>query len=170
MNTDSAQVPARSSSYLEEWCDVVYGKNVITDGDGTDQDMIENLIAAMPRAGDDEPIVPLSDIESGEIYAISIQNGKVRVQGGEGYYDKAAAYEKLLNASLKSGWKIWGGGIWNEGQLLNKLNDMLSYYMEIDNNIRKVDSNDSIVNHIGEAFEQWSRDNDIRSNHFERTI
>ena len=37
----------------------------------------------MPQAGDDEPIVPLSDIVSGEIYAISIQNGKVRVQGGE---------------------------------------------------------------------------------------
>lgn len=54
--------------------------------------------------------------------------------------------------------------------MLNKLNDMLSYYMEIDNNIRKADSNDSIVNHIGEAFEQWSRDNNIRSNHFERKI
>jgi len=89
---------------------------------------------------------------------------------GEEYYDKAAAYEKLLNASLISGWKIWGSEIMNEGQLLNKLSDMLSYYMDIDNQIRQSDGNDSIVNHIGEAFKQWSRENAMRSSRFESKI
>jgi hypothetical protein len=40
--------------------------------------------------------------------------------------------------------------------------------MDFDTKIQKADKKDSIVNHVGEAFAQWSADNRPKNIYFER--
>lgn len=148
----------------------VYDRKLTGDVEENSQKLLEGLLDSADNLEELTCIYGPEDmIDPGEIYAISIYDGKVHVTGGEGYEDKAAAYEKLLNASLRCVWNwSWGGRAVREEQVLNKLVDTLHYYMDVDTKIRKADSNDSIVNHVGEAFEQWRADNRPMNVHFEK--
>ncbi len=152
--------------FVEDWEDVTYGRKSIDEVDENSQQFMDGLLTSVNHM---EPFK--SELAPGEIYAFSFYDGKVHVTGGEGYEDKAATYEKLLNASLKCTFQwSWNGRVVPEEQVLNKLHDMLQYYMDIDNEIYKADSKDSIVNHAGEAFAQWSNDNRPKNLHFESRI
>ena len=145
---------------------LVYSRTDITNTETDQATLIQQILAGMSTAKELEAI-PIDENLPHEIYAISISDGKVHVQGGEGYEDKASAYEKLLNGSLEYYFKWnWNGRVVEEETVLNKLSDMLTYYMDIDNQIWEKDHSDSIVNHVDEAFEQWYTENKPRNQHF----
>jgi hypothetical protein len=167
---DSTNSKSEFQHYVEDYQDVIYGRKSIDDVDERSQKFIDGLLNSMTRVEGLECIHGQEDMVDGrEIYSFYISDGKVHVQGGEGYEAKAAAYEKLLNASLKSAWKwSWNGRTVREEQVTEKLNEILPYYMDFDTKIQKADKTDSIVNHVGEAFAQWSADNRPKNIYFER--
>ena len=144
----------------EDYENTTYSREEIeSDKSQVEESIKEKFLEGMNSCKEME-LIPIDENLPHEIYAITISDGKVHVQGGEGYEDKARAYEKLLNASLKYQfqWK-WGGRAMDEETVLNSLSDMLKYYSGIDNEIVKNDSSDSIVNHVDEAFDRWYQDN-----------
>lgn len=129
-----------------------YQKDIETDKSSTEQSAKDKLLEGMNSCKEME-LIPIDKNLPHEIYAFTISDGKVQVQGGEGY-------EKLLNASLtyQFQWK-WGSRAMEEETVLNALTDMLKYYSGIDNEIVKNDSSDSIVHHVNEAFDRWYQEN-----------
>lgn len=106
-----------------------------------------------------------------EIYSTRIKDGKLCISGGEGYHHKAKAYEKLVNASMNSIWnRKTNAPLAKETDILNQADDLLKYYMGIDNDIRKADKNDSIANHIDDAFLKWQSENQPKRHHFDGRI
>jgi hypothetical protein len=163
-----------SSEYEFLYCEddyqnVIYGKRSVDDVDEKSHKFIEGLLNFMNGVEELEFKFEDGDtINSGEIYAIYISDGKVHVQGGSGYEDKAAAYEKLLNASIKCVWS-WSrnGRAVKQDRVIEKLTEIFHYYTDFDTKIQKADRKDSIVNHVGEAFAHWSIDNSPKKAHFE---
>lgn len=165
METACAQQPRETSApclahYLEEYYNVVYDRKSLEDLDEQDRSYVENMFKGVTACGEMECFHTAEDMErASEIYAISFYDGKVHVQGGHGYEDKARAYEELLNASLPyiGMWSWHGRGV-SESRLLEKLDETLHYYMDYDNEIYEKNHKDSIVNHVDDAFSQWYED------------
>ena len=151
----------RLAHYLEEYYNVAYDRKSLDDLDEQDRDIVGNMFKNVTACSEMECFHTVEDMErASEIYAISFYDGRVHVQGGSGYEDKARAYERLLNASLPyiSMWS-WHGRSVRESQLLEKLDETLHYYMDYDNEIYKKNNKDSIVNHVDDAFSRWYEDN-----------
>ncbi len=165
-DTAKAQDQTENNSAIdidyEDYQDVVYGREGIADIGEKERtilgDFINNGVDNCCKMECYDPSKEKSLTH--EIYCISIYDGKVHVTGGAGYQDKAAAYEKLLNASFGYAYKwSFGGRMINEEQALNKLDDILQYYMKYDQQIYQQDKNDSIANHVGDAFDEWYQSN-----------
>ncbi len=159
--TDEAEKKSSRIDYYEEYKEVIYGQKGIINVDENSRKFIEGMMCALGKCSEMECTHSKEDLQrAGEIYCITIRDGKVHVGGGQGYEDKAAAYEKLLNASFGYAYRwSWGGRMVSEESALNKLDEILHHYMDYDEKIYQKDNNDSIVNHIGEAFDDWYQNN-----------
>ena len=135
------------------------------------EELLERMLNSMSKANQSEKIVEYDESLGREIYAFSIYDGKVHVSGNEGFEYKAAAYEKLINASLNKSWNcLFKGAIVGETELLNTVEGILKYYMDIDNDYRKQNKNDSITNHVNDAFQKWCDDHKQKEIHFEGRV
>lgn len=134
--------------------------------------LLSKMLKSMSKVEHLDKIRKLEDeAYCGEVYAYMIDNGKIRVCGGDGYHHKAHAYEKLINASMNSVWSWMPNGmIAKEKDILDQAGGLLKYYMEIDNNIRKSNKKDSIANHVEEAFMQWKTEFQPKRYHFDGRI
>lgn len=123
------------------------------------QDIFDKMLQGLSDVEELSKIRKLeNEINPGEIYSFSIYDGKVHVGGGNEFRDKAAAYEKLVNASLHSSWKdLFGTKIVYEKDLMNKVEQVLRFYQDADYSYVKKDKKDSIVNHVEEAFMEWQK-------------
>lgn len=131
-------------------------------------ELLERMLSSMKKAESSEKIVQYDEDLGREIYAFSIHDGKVHVSGNEGFEYKAMTYEKLVNASLNKSWNcLFKGSMVSESKLIDTVDGILKYYMNIDNDYRKKDRNDSIVNHVDEAFQKWCDDHKQREIHFD---
>lgn len=131
-------------------------------------ELLERMLSSMKKAESSEKIVQYDEDLGREIYAFSIYDGKVHVSGNEGFEYKAMTYEKLVNASLNKSWNyLFKGSMVSESKLIDTVDGILKYYMNIDNAYRKKDKNDSITNHVDEAFQKWCDDHKQRENHFD---
>ena len=134
-------------------------------------ELLERMLSSMSKAVSSEKIVQYDEDLGREIYAFSIYDGKVHVSGNEGFEYKAMTYEKLINASLnKSGDCLFKGLTVDEAELIDKVDGILKYYMDIDNDYRKNNKGDSITNHINEAFQKWCDDHQQKELHFDGRI
>jgi hypothetical protein len=108
---DNTNSKSEFQYYVEDYQDVIYGRKSINDVDENSQKFIDGLLNSMKRVEELECMHGQEDIiDGGEIYSFYISDGKVHVQGGKGYEQKAAAYEELLNASIKRVWNwSWNG-------------------------------------------------------------
>ena len=80
-------------------------------------------------------------------------------------------YEKLVNASLNKSWNcLFNGAFVDEGKLINTVDGILKYYMDIDNEYRKDNKSDSITNHVYESFQKWCDDHKQKEFHFDGRI
>lgn len=143
----------------EEYQCAVYNRETVQDQSFIQESLKEKILGNLKGATELE-LIPVDENLPHEIYAISISEGKVHVQGGKGYEDKASAYEKLLNASM--GYALqwhWKGGSMDEETVLSRLTDMLDYYMDYDQKVHEADHSDSIVNHVNDAFDSWFQEN-----------
>lgn len=130
-------------------------------------ELLERMLSSMSKAESSEKIVQYDEDLGREIYAFSIYDGKVHVSGNEGFEYKAMTYEKLVNASLNKSWNcLFKGSMVSESKLIDTVDGILKYYMNIDNDYRKKDRNDSIVNHVDEAFQKWCDDHKQKEFHF----
>ena len=131
-------------------------------------ELLERMLSSMKKAESSEKIVQYDEDLGREIYAFSIYDGKVHVSGNEGFEYKAMTYEKLVNASLNKSWNyLFKGSMVSESKLIDTVDGILKYYMNIDNDYRKKDKNDSITNHVDEAFQKWCDDHKQREIHFD---
>ena len=131
-------------------------------------ELLERMLSSMSKAESSEKIVQYDEDLGREIYAFSIYDGKVHVSGNEGFEYKAMTYEKLVNASLNKSWNcLFKGSMVSESKLIDTVDGILKYYMNIDNAYRKKDKNDSITNHVDEAFQKWCDDHKQREIHFD---
>lgn len=81
---------------------------------------------------------------------------------------KAQAYERLINTTLNSSWSyLFQGEIVSEMQLLDKIDDLFKYYSKLDQDYKKIDKNDSIENHLVDAFAQWKEEHLPVKSHFD---
>lgn len=135
-------------------------------------ELLAKMMNSMSRAENHEKIYKLEDMAyCNEVYAFSFSDGKIHVSGGEGYEHKAAAYERLVNASLNRSWStLFGGGMVSENDLINTVDGMLKYYTGIDHEIIKNNKNDSIVNHVNDAFQRWCEEHPISTVRFDSRI
>lgn len=147
--------------------DVVYRKDMMTSIDK--DEVIDKMLVSMKRTEDIEELRELkSEICSGEIYAYSIRDGKVHVSGGKGYEHKAQAYERLINSTLNSSWSyLFQGEKVSEMQLLDKIDELFKYYSKLDQDYKKIDKNDSIENHLVDAFDKWKEEHLPVKSHFD---
>ena len=53
-----------------------------------------------------------------------------------------------------------------EETVISSLEKMLDYYMNYDNKLYEKNSKDSIVDHVGEAFDNWYQSNKPANTHF----
>ena len=134
-------------------------------------ELLERMLSSMSKAANSEKIVEYDEDLGREIYAFSIYDGKVHVSGNEGFEYKAMTYEKLVNASLNKSWNcLFKGSMVSESKLIDTVDGILKYYMNIDNDYRKKDKNDSITNHVDEVFQKWCDDHKQREIHFDGRI
>ena len=135
------------------------------------KELLERMLESMDRAKCSEKLVEYDESIGREIYAFSIYGGKVHVSGNEGFEYKAMTYEKLVNASLNKSWNyLFNGAFVDEKKLINTVDGILKYYMDIDNDYRKDNKNDSITNHVYESFQKWCDDHKQKEFHFDGRI
>lgn len=135
------------------------------------KELLERMLESMDRAKCSEKLVEYDESIGREIYAFSIYGGKVHVSGNEGFEYKAMTYEKLVNASLNKSWNyLFNGAFVDEGKLINTVDGILKYYMDIDNEYRKDNKSDSITNHVYESFQKWCDDHKQKEFHFDGRI
>ena len=131
-------------------------------------ELLERMLSSMSKAEHSEKIVEYDEELGREIYAFSIYDGKVHISGNEGFEYKAMTYEKLVNASLNKSWNcLFKGSIVGESKLIDTVNGILKYYMDIDSDYRRNNKSDSITNHVDEAFEKWCDDHKQKEFHFD---
>ena len=131
-------------------------------------ELLERMLSSMSKAEHSEKIVEYDEELGREIYAFSIYDGKVHVSGNEGFEYKAMTYEQLINASLNKSWNcLFKGAIVEESRLIDTVNGILKYYMDIDSDYRRNNKSDSITNHVDEAFQKWCDNHKQREIHFD---
>ena len=134
-------------------------------------ELLERMLSSMKKAESSEKIVQYDKDLGREIYAFSIYDGKVHVSGNEGFEYKAMTYEKLVNASLNKSWNcLFKESIVGESKLIDTVEGILKYYMNIDNEYRKKNKDDSITNHVEDAFQKWCYDHKQEEIHFDGRI
>jgi len=132
-------------------------------------DLLSKMLKSMSKVEGLSKIRKLeNEVDASEIYATTISNGKITITGSERYQYKAKAYEKLVNASMSRIWsRMPNMSLVGETDVLDQASGLLKYYMTIDNDIRKADRNDSIVNHVEDAFTKWQSEFMPQRYHFE---
>lgn len=132
------------------------------------EELLEKMLNSMGKVEGLEKITAYDESIGKEIYAFSIYDGKVHVSGNEGFENKAMTYERLVNASLNKSWNcLFKGAIVGEEKLLETVDGILKYYMNIDNEYKKSNKNDSITNHVEDAFQKWCDDHKQKEIHFD---
>ncbi len=133
------------------------------------EDLLSKMLKSMNKVDGLPKIRKLeNEVDASEIYATTISNGKITITGGEKYQYKARAYEKLVNASMNCLWsRMPNVSLVSETDVLNQASGLLKYYMAIDNDVRKNDKTDSIVNHVEEAYTKWQSEFVPQRYHFE---
>lgn len=167
-NLEEEKVIADGSNELSQ--ESTYSKKTLLGMDK--KDILANMLEHMSNAEELEKIRELKgEINPGEIYSFCINNGKVKISGGDGYANKARAYEKLVNASLNSSWnQLFHSSSISENHLMDKIDSILHFYMDVDYAIQKQDRNDSIENHITDAFDKWEKSIQPERMHFNGRI
>ena len=157
--------PVETNGLIDSDSTACYDKSIFQPG--RRGELLERMLSSMSKAESSEKIVQYDENLGREIYAFSIYDGKVHVSGNEGFEYKAMTYEKLVNASLNKSWNyLFKGSMVSESKLIDTVDGILKYYMNIDNDYRKKDRNDSIVNHVDEAFQKWCDDHKQKEFHF----
>lgn len=163
---EKEEKPYGHSSMPEEQ-NVVYDRKTLAQMCQEDNFLRENMLSGLTECSKMPCFRTKEDMErASEIYGISVYGGKVHVSGGDGYHDKARAYEKLLNASLGCQFRWSHGRVANEDAVLRSLTDMFHYYSAYDEKIYQANHKDSIANHVGEAFESWTKEYKPSRTHF----
>lgn len=165
-NTEGSFPPIETQDLIDSDQSTCYDKSILQPE--RRGELLERMLSSMSKAVSSEKIVQYDEDLCREIYAFSIYDGKVHVSGNEGFEYKAMTYEKLVNASLNKSWNcLFKGSMVSESKLIDTVDGILKYYMNIDNDYRKKDRNDSIVNHVDEAFQKWCDDHKQREIHFD---
>ena len=167
-NLEEKEIVSDASNELYQ--ENTYSKRTLLEIDK--KDIFANMLEHMSNAEELEKIRELKgEINPGEIYSFCINNGKVKISGGDGYANKARAYEKLVNASLNSSWnQLFHSSSISENHLMDKIDSILHFYMDVDYAIQKQDRNDSIENHITDAFDKWEKSIQPERMHFNGRI
>ena len=165
-NTEVSFPPIETQGLIDSEQSTCYNKSIFQPE--RRGELLERMLSSMSKAESSEKIVQYDEDLGREIYAFSIYDGKVHVSGNEGFEYKAMTYEKLVNASLNKSWNcLFKGSMVSESKLIDTVDGILKYYMNIDNDYRKKDRNDSIVNHVDEAFQKWCDDHKQREINFD---
>ena len=168
-NSEDSLPPIETQGLIDSEQPVCYDRSILQPE--RRGELLERMLSSMNKAENSEKIVEYDEDLGREIYAFSIYDGKVHVSGNEGFEYKAMTYEKLINASLNKSWNcLFKGLTVDEAELIDKVDGILKYYMDIDNDYRKNNKGDSITNHINEAFQKWCDDHQQKELHFDGRI
>lgn len=165
VDSKNEELPISPNGIIDPDATSCYNKNILHPE--RRNELLDRMLHSMNYVETSGKICEYDESIGREIYSFRVQDGKVVVSGNEGFEGKARAYETLVNASLNKSWNyLFKGILVGETELMEKIDGILKYYMNIDNDYKKNNKKDSITNHVYDAFQKWCNEHEQKETHF----